>query len=55
MELDRVFNGNGLNGAAEHRNYKIVENKPVRYMVCLVDSKNDSTPERCSAWEDDVA
>lgn len=55
MELDTVFNGNGLHGAAEHRNYDLNENQPVRYMVCLVDSKNDSTPERCSDWEGDLA
>lgn len=55
LAYDTVYNGNGLDGAAEHRNYSITDSTPVRFDVCLVDGSDDTTGERCSGWEYSLA
>lgn len=50
-----VYNGEGFHGPAVTKNLELPEGHHVRYKVCLMDSKNDTTPHHCSTWHYDKA
>ncbi|MFD3501631.1 hypothetical protein [Streptomyces sp. NPDC058678] len=48
-DVTKIYNGNGLSGGCEWRNYEFAESATVYLRVCLQDN-GDFKESTCSAW-----